>query len=402
MKPSTSIKTRLSLIVFSAIAISGCNTEKETEWGIYNEPVEAVPLPTPAGVNELGINWERDIGDTGENGYAILRPAVGQGGVYVANRDGGVRKLDLADGKVLWRTRLKKPVLTGVGHGQGMALVALDNGNVVALDQDSGEELWRAEVNRQISAIPVAGSGRVVVRTADGLLQGLETSSGNTVWSVQRTAPGLSVHGDSSPLITGDVVITGMSSGKLLANSVINGREFWETDLSFVRGSNELERLSDIDTPPLVVNNVLYSATYQGDVVSVDLQSSSVSWRSDISTRLPLAVEGNQLYVIDELGGVHAVDTATGEEVWQQPDFRGRGISNPVVFSEDLINGREARLVIGDANGNIHLLDTEDGSLLETRRISRGAVTSLVPAGEGFVAFTSRGGVVAMDLNAGQ
>jgi len=393
------------MLVFATMVLSlmlaGCSREKETEWGIYNEPIESVDLPESAGLDELGVVWERDIGDTGDNGYAILRPAIGAGGVFVSNRDGTVRRLDSSDGKVVWQTKLKKKVLTGTGLGQGLVLVALDTGVVIGLDSDSGEEQWRASVNRQISAIPAAGSGRVVVRSADGMLIGLEASSGEEVWSLQRAAPGLSVHGDSIPLISGDVVITGLSNGKLIANSVINGREFWETDLSFVRGSNELERLSDVDTPPIVINNSLYAATYQGDVVSVDLQTSSVKWRQDISTRLPLSESEGTLFVVDELGGVHALSAESGEVRWHESGYQGRGISNPLGIDADLVNGRSGRVVIGDADGNLHLLDADSGALLETRRVSRGAIISLARTADGFVAFSSRGGVIAMQLKAG-
>lgn len=387
--------------VLFVLTLSACSKETETEWGIYNEPIESVELPQSAGLNELSVIWEREVGETGDNGYAILRPAIDTESVYVVNRKGETLRIDAGTGDIVWEQDIDDLVFTGVGLGEGLALLALDTGRVVALDTESGEEVWRTAINRQISAVPAAGSGRVVVRTADGLLVGLESSSGDTVWSIQRAVPGLTVHGDSLPLIDGDTVITGLSSGKLIANSVINGREFWETDLSFVRGSNELERLSDVDTPPIVINSNLFTATYQGDVVSVNLQSSSVNWRADISTRLPLSVTDNKLFITDELGGIHCLDADTGKVLWNQPDFRGRGISNPLGIEPDLINGRDGRLVIGDADGNLHLLDAGTGNLLETRRVSRGAIISLAPSTDGFITFSSRGGVTAMTLTVG-
>jgi outer membrane protein assembly factor BamB len=175
-----------------------------------------------------------------------------------------------------------------------------------------------------------------------------------------------------------------------MANSVVNGREFWETDLSFVRGTNELERLSDIDSPPVVVGATLYAATYQGDVISADLQSSSIQWRRNISTRLPISIAGEKLLVTSELGEVSALDTGTGEVLWSQPAFMGRGVSNPLGIND--------RIAIGDAEGNVHLLDIEDGSLLETQKLSKGAITSLTRWNDGFIAFSARGGVSAITL----
>ena len=382
---------KLLTIFAVTLLVSACGgKEKETEWGIFNEPVESETLPTPAGVQELSVVWEQDIGDSGNDGYALLKPAVSERGVFAVNRIGHIKRFDSENGKLVWQTKLAKSTFAGVGLGEELVLIALDDGTIIAVNAGSGEQAWQASINRQISAIPAVGSGRVIVRTADGLLLGLNSANGNTVWSVQRSVPGLSVHGDSTPLIFGESVITGLASGKLMANSVLNGRDYWETDISFVRGTNELERLSDIDSPPVVVGGRLYAATYQGDVVSVDLQSSAIEWRNNISTRLPVSVVGNKLFVTGELGEITALDTETGEVLWSQSSFKGRGISNPL--------GIGARIVIGDAAGNIHLLDDADGSLLQTRKLSKGAITSLSRWGDGFVAFSARGGVSAITL----
>jgi outer membrane protein assembly factor BamB len=380
---------KYSTVLALALLVAACGgKEKETEWGIFNEPVEVVELPETAGFNELSVKWERDVGEAGDDGYAILKPAVDNEGVYVTNRRGGVQRIDPETGKMVWQTRLNKDTFAGVGAGEGLAVVALDNGTVVALRTDTGEQAWEVQINRQISAVPAVGGGRVIIRTVDGFLMGLDSLSGKTVWSLQRSTPGLSVHGDSTPLIAGDTVITGLANGKLMANAVINGRDYWETDLSFIRGTNELERLSDIDSPPVLVGAKLYAATYQGDVVSVDLESSAIQWRRSISTRLPMSVLKKTIVLTDALGGVSALNTSTGEEIWSQPSFKGRGISNPLIIG--------SRVVIGDANGNIHMLDAEDGALLQTQKLSKGAITSLNSWGEGLIAFSVRGAVSAI------
>lgn len=230
----------------------------------------------------------------------------------------------------------------------------------------------------------------MVVRTADGLIMGLDALSGETLWQVQRRTPGLTLHGDSAPLIFGETVITGLSNGKLLANGLLNGRDYWETDLSFVRGDNELELLADADTPPVVSGARLFAANYQGDVVAVDLNSSKVDWRTQLSTRLPMAVGETAMFITSDLGDVVALDIVTGSKIWSQPGFQGRGVSNPVNVG--------ARVLIGDASGNIHVLDAADGTLVQTRKISSGAVTALAASSNGVVAFSVRGTVAALAL----
>ena len=378
-----------AIVILSTTA--GCTKEKETKWGIYNEPIETKPLPDAVGANELSVVWQREIGKAADKGYAILTPSFADGAVFAVNRRGQVSRLDGANGKPQWKSSAGKPAFAGVGVGEGLALVALDDGSLLALDIGSGEERWRVELNRQVSAVPVAGSGRVVVRTSDGLLIGLESDSGEKVWELERKVPGLSLHGDSQPLIDRDAVVTGLANGKIMVNSVVNGREFWEKDISYVRGVNELERISDIDSPPVVEGNTLYAATYQGELVSLSILTAETDWRYEISTRLPISIVDGSLLITDDLGTVVSLDRDSGEENWRQPGFQGRGVSNPL--------GWQNRVVIGDARGNIHLLDAEDGTLLQTRRVDRDPIVSLQSTdNNGVLAFSSGGKVVLLQI----
>ena len=382
---------RPAALALIAMALAACGgKDKQTEYGIFQEPVEPTELPAATGEQVITVLWDHNIGNAGEDGYAQLRPGIAGEVLVVSNRKGRVQRLDPVTGKVAWQTSLKKNAFVGVGVGAGLALVATDSGEVVALDVINGDNKWVAEIGRPISATPVAGAGRVVVRTADGLLFGLDARDGSKIWQVQRRTPVLTLHGDSAPLIAGETVITGLSNGKLLANSILTGRDFWETDLSFVEGDNELEQLADADTPPVVSGSRLLAANYQGDVVAVDLNTSKVDWRTRLSTRLPLFVVDNNVFVTSALGEVVALDLETGATSWTQPGFQGRGVSNPVALG--------GHVMIGDARGNVHLLDAGDGRLVQSRKISSGAITALSLGNGNIVAFSVGGTVAALAL----
>ena len=384
---------KILVILVVAIVLGGCSKKnKETEWDVFQEPIKSQTLPTAVGGGELAKLWGRDIGNAGEKGYATLRPGVDGNSVFVSNRKGTVLRLDAESGKVVWRNKLKQSVFVGVGVGAGLVTVGLDNGTLVALDSETGEKKWQVEIGRQISAVPTLGGNRVVLRTSDGFLMGLGAETGKVVWSVQRRSQGLGLHGDASPLIVDNTVITGLSNGRLLANGLSNGKDFWETDLSFISGSNEIERLADVDAPPVVVGDNLYAATYQGDLVALDLQSSSIAWRYEVSTRLPISVDNKTLFVTDALGGIVALDAQNGELNWSQPAFQGRGVSNPVGLGD--------YLAIGDARGNIHLLNADDGTLVQSKRFFKGPIVSLVLNKGGLIAFSAKGDIVAVEIKA--
>ena len=311
-----------------------------------------------------------------------------------ATRSGNVFKLNPKNGATLWRRDLNAAIFSGVGVGESIAVVALDNGTVVALDAGSGEVVWKAPLNRQISAIPVAGQGRVIARTAGGAVVGLSADSGEIVWSFERSMPGLSIHGDSTPVISGDAVLVGLANGRLAANNAVTGREYWETEISFARGRNELERLTDSDTSPLVAATVVYAATYQGNVAALRLQNAAVKWKAELSSRLPMSLGGGRLLVTTELGEVAAIDAESGEILWTQEGFRGHGMSRPLVIGE--------RVVVGDAAGNLYSLDLNDGALLQKRKVVSGAVVALIPGPGQFAVFSSQGNISALALHTAQ
>ncbi len=387
------MKIYLISIIVALSVLAGCQSkvEKESLWGVYQEPIKAGSLPKDTGAEEIQTLWKKDIGAGAALGYALLKPAYYGRHLYVSNRSGGIFCFDSATGATLWENNLGTPIYAAVSAGENLVVAASDSGVVFALDSNDGAMRWRSAIRRQISAIPVVGKGRVLVRTADGLIIGLDSRTGETAWQLEKAAPGLSLHGDSTPVITGDAVLVGLSSGRLIANDVVNGRDYWETSLSYVKGQNELERISDSDAAPIVRGATVYAAAYQGSVVALQLQNAEVIWRAKVSTRLPMAIAQDQLFVTGELGEVVALSLDDGSTLWEQPAFRGHGVSQPIV--------QGGRVIVGDAEGNIHTLDIDSGSLIETREVVSGAVAAMVQGDGQFTVFSSAGSLSTLSLS---
>ena len=379
------------LLVIALVLLSGCTSrDNDSIWGTYQEPIQAQTLPQDSGANELKTAWRKDIGSGASVGFALLKPAYYNGRILVASRTGMVFSFDAETGVEQWQQDLKIPIFAAIGVNDNFAIVTHDNGNVSALNATDGTVAWTTSIKRQISAIPAVGGERVIIRTADGLLIGLDMRDGNIVWQIEKATPGLSVHGDSTSIITGDAVLTGLASGKLIANNILTGRDYWEVEISFARGQNELERLTDSDTSPIVRGATVYAATYQGSVIALQLQDVVVKWRTKISTRLSMAIAQNRLFVIGELGDVIALNSDDGSIVWQQQAFRGHGISQPVVLNN--------RVIVGDSSGRVHTLDSETGMLIESKKVVSGAVLSLITENSQFAVLSSTGKLVALTL----
>jgi outer membrane protein assembly factor BamB len=317
------------------------------------EPLKPNPVPEVAATTEIERGWSFSIGGPGQAG---LRPALGATAVYVANPGGRVAAVDLESGRSIWSKNLDLTISGGVGTGEGLVMVGGLDGEVVALDSRDGAEVWRATVNSEVTAPPRASGGVVVVRTIDGGVTGLSTISGETRWHVRRDEPSLTLRGSGPPLIQQGVAVMGFADGKLAAMNVADGAILWEITVSRPRGTNEVERMIDVDASPLLQGNVLYAVSFQGNIAAYALGANQVMWSREISSHTDIAADPDYLYVSDSTGRLRALDRATGEQVWVQEQLLRRRLSGPAVVGD--------YLVVGDFEGHLYVIDKSDGSLV--------------------------------------
>ncbi len=348
---------RLVLAALCTAMLSGCGVGRWFTGGASNlePPAELSSLTDPARVDR---RWAADTGEGLKRGYLLLSPALQSDVLYVADARGQVSAYGARDGKRMWRVELDQPVTAGTGYGEGLVLLGTKNGDVVALERESGKQKWLSRVSSEVLAPPRIHSGVVLVQTVDGKLSGLDARDGRLIWTLERSVPALSLRGTGSPVAVGGVgvVLAGFASGKLLAANLRDGRLLWEAPIAEPHGRNEIERMVDVDAPPLVVGKVAYAAAYQGKVVAINLESGQLVWSKDVSTYSAMDHDQRHLYLVDEKGEVHALDLNTGAQVWRQEGLHGRAPSAPVATA--------THVVVGDFEGYVHWLDKDDGSLV--------------------------------------
>jgi outer membrane protein assembly factor BamB len=296
--------------------------------------------------------WSADIG-SGSKEFDGLVPAVRDSTVYAAGAGGRVSALAADTGSRRWQVELNVPIGGGVGVGSTLVAVGTRDGRVVALARDSGEQRWVAKVSSEILAPPAVGESLVVVRTVDGRVFGLAIADGKRLWSFERTEPALSLRGTDTPVLISGAVLAGFASGRMAALRVQDGQPLWETAVALPRGRNEIERLVDVDVSPLVFDDAIYAASFQGKLAALNPSNGNVLWSRDVSTHTGMASDGKTLYLTNDRGYVMAFDRRNGASLWRQEALRGRGLNAPIVH-DDVV-------VVADYEGYVHWLAREDG-----------------------------------------
>jgi outer membrane protein assembly factor BamB len=210
--------------------------------------------------------------------------------------------------------------------------------------------------------------------------------------------PALVLRNFSAPVVDHDVIYLGMAGGKLVALTLADGRQLWESTVATPRGASELERIADIVSAPVVEGNQVCAAAFQGRVACMNIRDGAVMWARDLSSWSGLALDKQNVYVTDDRGYVNALERTTGRSMWRQEQLFAREVSAPAVAGP--------YVVVGDFEGYVHYLDPNDGKLLAQTDTDGGRI-AIAPRviGKNLLVQTLRGGLsvlAASDVASGK
>jgi len=348
-------KSTLLVLIASAVLVAGCGSKaKKTDFfGEEPKPKKPKILTT----TKVDKNWRVGLGKKIQTGDAILSPVLFGEDIYAASANGRVYKVSSISGKQVWEVKLKKELISsGVGVGGGLVLVGTDQGIVYAFNQQDGSIAWKAPLSSEILSSPVIDNGIVVARAGDGKVFGLSAYDGSVSWTISRQLPSLTLRGESRPVLTQGVAFIGFSDGNMAAFRADTGAALWDFPISFPRGTNDIDRLSDVDTNPLLVGDFLYISSYQEVTHALDIRNQLIAWSSDISSFHSLAYDAAFLYITDRTGIVHQLDRATGEKKWSQSSLEHFSVSAPISVGPYVL--------VSEGEGSLYVLSKSDGQIV--------------------------------------
>lgn len=378
------MRFKIAALLAAAVFAAGCSSNSSKE----PEPAELVKFDAEIQLDKV---WSRSIGDGQGDTYNLLVPAVYGEQIYAADVDGLVVSMDRTTGKVNWKQDLEVSISGAVGAGYGLVLVGTLSGDVIALDVSTGEERWRSKVSSEVLSAPAINGDIVLVQTQDDRLIALEMDTGAQRWSYESAPAVLTLRGTGAPLLTNQLAIAGLSTGKVIALDTRRGLPVWEQRVAIPQGRSELERVVDIDGGLLLSGGTLYVGTYQGRAAALDVESGRVLWQRDASTYSGVALGYGSVYLSLADGTVESVDERSTTALWRNESLARRQLSAPAVFS--------SYVVVGDKEGYIHLLSQVDGRFVARERIdSNGVRARPVVDGDWLYVYGNGGKLVAMTI----
>ena len=345
--------------------LCGCTAvgEKVTSF-MGGEDNAAPPTPLEDIVQRVEVKrlWEKNTGAGTDEQYLKLVPVYLQGKLFVADSTGEVIAIDAATGKVVWDRDTDVPITGGPGAGEMMVMVGTGKAEVITMSADTGEIIWKTRVTSEVLAAPQISGNIIVVRTIDGKIVGLNKEDGNRLWVYDRAVPALTLRGTSAPVIAQGLVIAGFDEGRLAAIELQTGKLVWETRIALGSGRSELDRMVDIDSEPVVMDDVIYVATFQGRIAALSLDSGRILWTRDIASYAGVCADSTAVYITDDNSEIWALDRFTGVSIWKQDKLNSRAVTAP----ENIGN----MVAVGDLEGYVHWLDKLTGEIVARKQVS--------------------------------
>ena len=360
--------------LISVTLLSGCSLFSGEE-----DVVKMAPLPKVENQFTPEKVWSTSVGDGIGDFYSNLHPAWQDSTVFAADRHGIVKALDAANGKQKWKvdlsektgffSRNRSALLSGgVTAGGEHIYIGSERAQVYALNSADGSIAWQTNVAGEAMSRPVVSEGLVLIHTSNGMLQGLDQASGAVKWSVNLDMPALSLRGESAPATAYGAAIVGGDNGRVSAVMMNQGQLIWQQRISQPSGATEIDRLSDVDTTPVVVNGVVYALAYNGNLTALDLRSGQILWKREIGSVSDLIVDAGRIYLVDQDDRVMALSVEGGVSIWRQSDLLHRNLTSPVLY-----NGY---IVVGDSEGYLHWINTDDGRFVAQQKVDSSGLQS--------------------------
>ncbi|MDR3352252.1 MAG: outer membrane protein assembly factor BamB [Zoogloeaceae bacterium] len=330
----------------------------------------------------LRPSWSYSIGKAGT---AIFSPAIVGNAVFVAAADGSVARLE--DGVAVWRIQAGRPLSAGVGSDGELVAVGTAEGEILVFSARDGAPLWQARASSEILSPPLVEEGLVIVRSGDHRIIAFD-AEGKRKWLYQRPVPSLFLRSAAPLRMADQFVLAGFPGGKLVAISVLNGAPVWEGNVALPKGATELDRIADVVSPPALLGPVGCAVAFQGKLTCFDFsQNGSTLWSKEVSSSAGLAIDPESIYVTDGSSAVLAFALATGGSRWKQDRLLHRKLTAPLAVGRD-------HLAVGDAEGILHLLSRQTGTLVGRQSTDGTPVLALSLDADGRILAQTQGGRV--------
>jgi outer membrane protein assembly factor BamB len=344
----------------------------------------AAELP-PAPVKLWKVAWQQQLVQPGGLEFKpreVGGPAVDavSGIVVAGTRDGFLRALDHEGGRA-WSFEAGGRFDAAPRIHEDLVLAGCSDGKLYAVELGTGKVRWSYDAGEEVGTTPVVASGLVLFSTLQDAVVAVDLKTGAWKWRHRREPrEGFTIRGAAAPVVTGGMVIAGYSDGFVAALDLQTGAVRWERRVAKQGDFMDVDGLR-------AEGGRVYAAAYSGAVHALEAASGKELWTLATPNPSRLASGGGVLVAVTSTQ-VLGIAPQDGAVRWTLP-LQGSPAGEPVALG--------ARAAVPNGNGLLWI-DTTGGRLL--RIFDPGTGVSATPAvrGRRVYVLSNGGDLFALDF----
>ncbi|RCW88121.1 PQQ-binding-like beta-propeller repeat protein [Paracoccus lutimaris] len=391
-------------IVTSNAALSLPPVRGNADW-----PQRAGSAAHASGNMAIGAGTSRifavDIGAASDRRHRITAdPIVAAGMVFAMDSGATVTGTTTGGGRV-WSADLRPSTERGESaSGGGLAFegnrvfATTGYGELVALDARTGGVAWRQKVDAPLGGAPTVANGVVYVVGRDAAGWAVRANDGKVLWRVFGNDAMAGVSGVTAPAVSGSTVVFPMATGQLLAADTTTGAQSWSADVAGARIGRAIALFRDMTGDPVIAGDTVYAGTSSGRTAAFDLATGTMKWSSREGASSPVLAAGNSLFLVNDQAQLIRLDASNGARVWAQklPYFTEQKVrKQSKVWNHygPVLAG--TKLYVASSDGYLRVFDPSSGALIGQADIPGGAAAAPAIAGQTLYVVSHDGQLIA-------
>lgn len=349
-------------------------------------------------------SWTARIAGSGKKQRLAASPVIGGGMVFAMDTLGIVRAFDAKTGASRWSQGFQikgdgsnSVYGGGASYASDRVYITTGLGEVAALDAKDGSILWKVKPSGPLRGSPTIAFNAVFVMTMANQIIALNAADGAPLWNMSAASGQTGVFGVAAPAAGQGTVITGYSTGELIAYRYENGRELWSDALSRTSLSTSVGVLTDIDADPIIDRGRVYALGQGGRMAAYELVTGQRIWELNLAGISTPAVAGDWIFTLTDDGRLLCIARSSGKVKWmtQLARFENeKKKKNPVFWTGPVLAGD--KLWFANSQGELWSAPAADGKAAFHTRVNGPVTLAPVVAGSTLYVLDDSGTITAL------
>ena len=318
-------------------------------------------------------------------------PIVAAGLVFTLDSRARVTATSTGGGSV-WSTDVKPPSEPGdsasgggLAYEGGRVFATTGYGELVALDAASGQIIWRQKVGNAIGGGPAVQNGVVYVADRSATGWAVRAEDGRVLWQTSGNTSSSGVMGVSVPAVQGNTVVFPFHSGEMQGVDTQTGLTNWSAQVAGIRPGRAIAVIRDLTGDPVIAGNTVYGGTSSGRINAVDMATGMQIWSARDGANSPVVPVGGSVFAANDQAELIRLDAATGGLIWRvslpyYTDQRAKRQDRIHAHYGPVLAG--GRLFVASSDGALRMFDPASGNRVGEVAIPGGAASAPVVAGQ--------------------